>query len=355
MTKLVMSAITQILSDQGAFATELGDLGIDTPVGDLLSQETIDLIVFDTAPNSSACGQSNFQNRPAGIGITLRDYNCPDFSKITLRNLMNTNHGMYDPFEEFLTDALIFNTENYVLYKLFNATGLDDDLIRPPQVYTNTADFFGKLYGGYKSNEKFRIGEELAPATQHIRGLDLEFSLGNAGYSILTVVLEEVTNKDADALINEYIRTPLSLGPMFLLTQDSINKRVVRGYQLSNANTLWPNVYKSIPFNDVLATDVHSELADGVVEYIVGYGDGGLVTSMKSYVAFLDAFVNGDLLSVEAKQILEDSFSTVDAFGVFGGGNGGTFRFGLGLWEFDRQINKSNENNYKSDGVLDDL
>ena len=101
MTKLVIAALTLRL-EQGWF----GPRGLDTPASQLLTHAQIKSLTVGDNPSNPQCpGVRLLYNRVIG-DFELTHFDCPDLSKVTLRNLLTANHGMYDFIDEtYLPDG----------------------------------------------------------------------------------------------------------------------------------------------------------------------------------------------------------------------------------------------------------
>jgi len=113
---------------------------------------------------------------------------------------MITNHGMYDfAGEVYLTaggsgrQALF--ADKQILFKLLNAAGIVDPLIKKPPQYQSTEQLYGVFSGGYKNSSDFLIPGLNAPLPKKLGKKDGEPNLGNTGFSILAVVLEKAAAK----------------------------------------------------------------------------------------------------------------------------------------------------------------
>jgi len=154
-------------------------------------------------------------------------------------------------------------------------------------------------------------------------------------------------------LIERYITKDSPEKMYFINKNTKDNPDLVRGYQLSYIDSVFHDTYRSdttyfravnatdsYPAYEIVATDVYDAFSDGRPEWAEGRGDGGLASSVKYYVNFLDRFYNGNFLTVEEKKIYDDSFvkDPVDVPSSFGDGKA---RLGLGTLELTKEVPKN--------------
>jgi hypothetical protein len=300
MSKAVIAAVALQLSDRGVF----GPRGVDTSVGELLSPAKVRALTVGDDPSAPHCPGTTFlYNRGTGQ-FELAPFDCPDLFHVTLRNLMLSNHGMYDFLNEVALPDGNFQFDESVFYSLYKYLGID---AVPPVSGRNGFEYLKAA--GLKRDGGATIGGT--------RGRDFEASLGNTGFQLLGVVLEDVTGKSLDALIEQFVVQPLRIDPIFLqLGTEPRENTIANGYEVTTGDPLFEQsgVYP--------LTDLHGHTA--VNNAVLGLGKpanlnfaggaGGLVATMPSYRAFFDGFVNGGLLSPAAQSVLDASFVSIPDF-----------------------------------------
>ena len=294
MTKPVIAALALKLNEQGVF----GPGGLDTTVDRLLTTEQIRALTVGDDPAHPRCPGSTYLMNRATQRFEWATFSCPDLSQVTLRHLMLSNHGMYD----FLNEVLQPNGRNQwvdgLFFALFQALGLNPT---PPVSSSNGFDYLKAA--GLKRNDNAVIGGNLAHR-------DLEISSGNTGFQLLGVILEQQTRKSLDTLIEKLIVKPLGIDNMFVYLDPDRHGRIADGYDAFTGNALFEQsgVYPIVPFHgNSLINTLSFGLGLPANRNLAG-GAGALVANPRSYRAFLDAFVNGNLLGPAAKAEFDDSF-----------------------------------------------
>jgi CubicO group peptidase (beta-lactamase class C family) len=301
MTKLVISALTLKLDEAGAF----GPKGLDTTVDRLLTRRQIAALTVGDDPSNPRCpGSALLLDRPAlwlkGVfAFPETAFSCPDLSQVTLRRLLVGNHGMYDYLNEVLLPSGNSQYGEALFFELFRALGLDP---MPPVSSTDGFDYLEAF--GLKRNDDAVIGGDLASR-------DFEVSFGNTGYQLLGVILEEQTGRSLDKLIRDLIVKPLGIDKMTVYVSPAERRRLIAdGYDVVTGDPAFEEsgVYALVGFNGHTAVNTLSYGLGLPANLTTAGGAGGLIANMQSYRAFLDAFVNGDLLGPSAKAELERSY-----------------------------------------------
>lgn len=295
MTKAVIAAVTLKLNERGLFGPD----GLDTPVDRLLTAEQIKALTTGDEPSRPRCPGATFLfNRQTGE-YEWTAFSCPDLSQVTLRHLMVSNHGMYDFLNEVLLPTHSFQYEDGVYFDLFEFLGLSP---KAPASATNGFDYL-RAYG-LKRNDSAVIGGN------RFFG-DLELSLGNTGFQLLGIILENQTGQLLQELIREHIVEPLRIDDMLIHVTDAPRpNRIADGYQVHTGDQEIERagVYPLIALNGHAAVNTLS-LGLGLPANVnLAGGAGGLVANMPSYRVFLDALVNGGLLGPGAQAELNGSF-----------------------------------------------
>lgn len=299
MTKAIVAAVALQLSESGAFGTQ----GLGTTVDSLLTPSQIQSLTVGDDPLHPRCpGFTYLFNRDTGQ-YEWTAFSCPDLSRVTLRDLMRSNHGMYDFFNEVLLPDGASQPSEAIFFDLYQYLGRNP--VRPP----NPGNGFDVLKSyGLKQNNSAAIGG--------VNRRDFEVSLGNTGFQLLAIILEQRTGETLDALIGRLVVQPLGL--------DSIEMYLDPGRQRSETADGYVVVDGTSPIHGVTVeqtgvypivyfhgnTEVNT-LSLGLGKpgnFNTGGGSGGLIANPDSYRRFLEAFVDGGLLGPGAQQELKNSF-----------------------------------------------
>jgi CubicO group peptidase (beta-lactamase class C family) len=302
MTKPVIAAVTLRLYEAGTF----GPLGLDTPVSKLLTAAQIrSLTVGDNAGHPRCPGQTVLYNRQSQ-NFELTTYSCPDLTQVTLRNLMISNHGMYDFVNEVLLPDGSDPIADSLYFKAYQALGLK------PQPPPNSTSGFDQLKAyGLKRNDQAVIG-----GTQ---GTDFELSFGNTGFQLLGVILEQRTGKSLDQLIKSWVTGPLGIEDMPRYLKASSYLNIANDYDMYGDEpsdpVLQSKVYPLAKFHGYKALNILS-LGQGLPANInFAGGAGSLTATPRSYALFFRALMEGGLLGPQAQSALNNSFVVTGAFG----------------------------------------
>ena len=298
MTKPIIAALTLMLNDSGAF----GPGGLDTTVDQLLSPRQIAALTTGDDPAHPRCpGSALLLNRQTQA-FELSTFSCPDLSKVTLRHLMVSNHGMYDFLNEVGSPGFFSQYLEGVYFEVLQAVGIP----ATPPPNSNSGYKVLKAYG-LKGNISAVIGGNLAFR-------DLEISFGNTGFQLLGVILEHQTRRSLDELIRRFIVEPLRTDDIFVYVDPGKRRsQIADGYDVETGEPLieTTGVYPLVSLNGHTAVNTLSLGLGRPGNVNLAGGAGGLVANQKSYRRFLDAFVNGGLLGTDAQAELENSFITL--------------------------------------------
>jgi hypothetical protein len=317
MTKLVVMAVMLRLEETGWFAP----LGLDTPIDRLLTSAQIkSLTVGDDAAHPHCPGATYLLNR-ATRNFEFTKYSCPDLSQVTLRNLMLSNHGMYDFVNEVLLpdgSDPIGNSWYYDYYK-----SLGQKLTPHPDVATG----FGQLAAyGLKRNKQAAIGG-------NVFHRDLEPSFGNTGFQLVGVILEQRTGKTLDQLIKTWVTQPLGIEDMSLYLRADSRSGIANGYDMYVGDPPFGDFYPLDEFHGYWALNTLSFGRGLPANINFAGGAGSLVATPRSYAVFLRALVEGGLLGARAQQELNSSFISISDFD-----SGDPFHFANGFGLLRRQF-----------------
>jgi CubicO group peptidase (beta-lactamase class C family) len=295
MTKPVIAALALMLNDSGAF----GAGGLDTTVDQLLTPQQIAALTTGDDPTQPRCpGSALLLNRQTQV-YEVSAFSCPDLSKVTLRHLMVSNHGMYDFLNEVGSPGFFSQYLEGVYFDVLQAVGIP---ATPPPNSNSGYDVL-KAYG-LKGNISAMIGGNLVTR-------DLEISFGNTGFQLLGVILEHQTGRSLDDLIRTLIVEPLRTDDIFVYVDPRRRRsQIADGYDVETGEPLieTTGVYPLVSVNGHTAVNtLNLGLARPGNINLAG-GAGGLVANQKSYRRFLDAFVNGGLLGANAQAALDDSY-----------------------------------------------
>ena len=298
MTKPVIAALALKLDEKKVF----GRTGLDTPVSRLLSARDIAQLTVGGDPTHPRCpGRAPLMNRQTRA-FEQTHFSCPDLSKVTLRHLMTANHGMYDYFNEVRLPSGSSQYEDGVYFALFKSLGAHPV---PPVSSTRGFDYLKAF--GLKRDDSAVIGGN--------RRQDFEDSLGNTGFQLLGVILERRTGRSLDRLIRELITAPLHVDEMFVYVDSAAKRRhlIADGYDIVTDDPLFEDtgVYPLADFRGHSALNTLSLGRGRPANINTAGGAGGLVANMRSYRAFLEAFVEGKLLGPAARAELARSFVVI--------------------------------------------
>lgn len=317
MTKPIIAAITLKLNDEGAF----GSNGLDTPVDQLLTHDQIIDLTVGENPLGPRCPGVTFLLNRDTFAIEFVSFSCPDLSRITLRNLMLSNHGIYD----FLNEVLLPNGNSQwadaVYFDAFQLVGLDP--LRP----VSSANGYDQLKAyGLKASSNAVVGGS--------SGRDFEVSFGNTGFQLLGIILEERTGKSLDQLIQTMIVEPLGIDPISVYVDPKFQQSLVAdNYDVFTSDPLieQTGVYPIVKLNGHTAVNILNFGLGKPANINLAGGAGGLIANPKSYRAFLDAFVNGGLLSPTAQNELNNSYIVIPDFS----NSEGTVSNGFGILKIE--------------------
>lgn len=294
MTKPIIAAITLQLNEAGVF----GPNGLDATVDQLLTPDQIRSLTVGDDPLQPRCPDVTFLRNRDTFTFELTSFSCPDLSRVSLRDLMRSNHGMYD----FLNEALLPNGHyqywDGVYFEVDDLLGLDP---ARPVSSCNGFDYL-KSYGLKASNQAIVGGNS---------GRDFESSFGNTGFQLLGIILETRTGKSLDELIQALIVKPLGLDPINVYLDPKRRQNLIAdGYDVYTGDPYieQTGVYQLVNLNGHTAVNTLSLGLGHPGNINLAGGAGGLIANPKSYRAFLDSFVNGGLLGSGAQNELDHSY-----------------------------------------------
>lgn len=298
MTKLVIAALTLRLEELGWF----GSRGLDTPASQFLTPAQIKSLTVGDDPSHPQCpGVRLLYNREVG-DYELTHFDCPDLSKVTLRNLLTANHGMYD----FIDETYLPDGTDPVAVSLFSK--LMDFLGIPHVAPPTSTTGLGQLkWYGLQRDEAAIIGGNVAHR-------DFELSFGNTGYQLLGVLLEQRTGLTLDQLVKYFITGPLHIEDMHIYSRPDPKGAIANGYDMyidDPSDGDFPNISQVYPlasFNGYSALNTLSIGLGSPANVNLGGGAGGLVATPRSYAVFLRAFIEGGLLGPRAQRELNNSY-----------------------------------------------
>jgi len=313
MTKPIIAAVTLKLNEAGVF----GPSGLDTKVDQLLTHHQIRALTVGNDPQQPRCPGVTYLWDRDTFTFDLMSYSCPDLSRVTLRDLMRSNHGMYDFLNEVALPNGNWQYGDSVYFDLYQLLGLDP--VRP--VSSRNGYDYMKAYGLKASNTAVVGGTN---------GRDFEDSLGNTGFQLLGIILETRTGKSLDELIRTMIVEPLRLDPINVyLDPIKQQNRIADSYDIFTGEPLieQTGVYPLVNLNGHTAVNTLSFGLGRPGNINLAGGAGSLIANPKSYQAFLDSFVNGGLLGVGGQYELDNSFVKIPGSGE----PGITFYNGFGI------------------------
>lgn len=297
MTKPIVAAITLKLNEAGAFGTD----GLDTKIDQLLTHDQIVALTVGENPLQPRCPGITYLRNRDGIGYSFTSFSCPDLSRISLRDLMRANHGMYDFVNEVLLPNAHHQYEDGLFFILYQLLGFDPVM---PASSKNGYDFL-KAYG-LKVNNSATVGGSSVK--------DFESSFGNTGFQLLGVILETRTGKSLDGLIRTIIVEPLGLDPIIIYIDSEKRQNLIAdGYDIYTREPLieQTGVYPTVDLNGHTAVNTLSWGLGQPANVNLAGGAAGLIANPRSYRAFLDSFVDGGLLGPDGQAELDHSYVLV--------------------------------------------
>jgi len=297
MTKPVVAAVTLRLAELGLF----GRRGLDTTVDRLLTASQIAALTVGDDPSNPRCpGETYLYNRVTDTW-EWKAYTCPDLSRVTLRDLMRANHGMYDILNEVLLPDGTLPYWRGVYLELDEFFGLLG--FKP----VNSSDGFDHLKAyGLKADPQSLVGGTALK--------DFELSLGNTGFQLLGVILEHRTGTSLDVLVRKLVTEPLGIEPMPMYLQPQSPGFFADGYGVVTAYPEVSFVYPTLDLNGHIAVNVRSYGERRPTTLNLAGGAAGLIATPRSYSAFLHAFARGKLLGPRAQRELDTSYVTITDF-----------------------------------------
>jgi hypothetical protein len=301
MTKPVVAAVTLRLAELGVF----GRRGLDSTVDQLLTPSQIAALTVGDDPGNPRCpGETYLYNRVTDT-YEWSAYTCPDLSRVTLRDLMRANHGMYDILNEVLLTDGTFPYWRGVYLELDEFFGVVG--FKP----VKSSDGFDHLKAyGLKGNPQALAGG----ITLH----DFEISLGNTGFQLLGVILEHRTGTSLDVLIRKLVTEPLGIEPMRMYLRPQSPRFFADGYMVETGFPEVSYVYPTLDLNGHTAVNVRRYGERRPTTLNLAGGAAGLIATPRSYSAFLHAFTRGGLLGPRAQRELNTSYVAVPDFSTPG-------------------------------------
>lgn len=313
LTKLLTTALILRLDGWHAFGPE----GLETPVDQILSAEEIALLTIGSDAAAPHCPAeiASFDRVDGSPRSVLAG--CPDFSQITLRHLLNGNHGLFD----FLTEVDrnsngILDSDEYALGSLFDALGVPRQSL-PPGIDTSF-DLLTEL--GVLSDPEAVIGGT--------GQADFESSFGNTGYTLLGIIAERVTGHSYDRLLRILVGFPLRLSLRALATPPHPEFQISRQYLITSGADLVglpEDLFGAYPQTETAgnpAIDVYG--LDAFIVTNSGGGAGAAVASPAAYRRFFNALIGGRLLGTASQGLFDEGFVPIDelpgvlhGFGLF--------------------------------------
>jgi len=295
MSKPIIAALTLLLNDSGVFGPD----GLDTTVDRLLTTRQIAALTTGDDPAHPRCpGVAVLRNRQTQA-FESATFSCPDLSRVTLRHLMVSNHGMYDFVQEVASPGFFSQYAEAVYFEALQSVGIP----ATPPPNSNSGFEVLKAYG-LKGNTTAVIGG-------NVFFRDFESSFGNTGFQLLGIILEHRTGRSLEDLIRTLIVEPLGIDDIFMYVDPRRRRnQIADGYDVETGEPLieTTGVYPLVSLNGHTAVNT-LELGLGFPSNLnLAGGAGSLVSNQQSYRVFLDAFVNGGLLGEAAQAELDNSY-----------------------------------------------
>ncbi len=307
MTKPVATALTLILAEQGL----LGAKGIDARVAGFFTRAERTALIKGNDPGNELCPATIQAIDRTTLELFEVRAKCPKLKKITVRQLLNGNHGLADYVNEVDRNSNGFiDVVDYLLGDLLKALGIDT----LPD--TDAAEAFEVLSttGILKADGARRGGR---------RRVDFELSFGNTGYQLLGLILERVSGESFDALVKQHVVDPLGLSSMRLVIEAprrpgglASEYAITTGAERSGLPGLDETLSGVYPLVDINGHPAIDLFEAGPFAFTNGGGAAGALTvSPDGYVGFFHALVTGGLLSATNQAILEGGFLQVEGTG----------------------------------------
>lgn len=131
------------------------------------------------------------------------------------------------------------------------------------------------------------------------------------------IILEKRTGKSLDELIQTMIVKPLGLDSISVYVDSNAQRTLIAdNYDVFTGDPFIEQVgvYPVVNLNGHTAVNTLSFGLGKPGNINLAGGAGGLIANPKSYRAFLDAFVNGGLLSPAGQRALNDSYIVIPDF-----------------------------------------
>ena len=313
LTKVLTAALVLRLDAAGSF----GPNGLQTSVDRLLPPDDLANLTLGETPDQPLCpAQILTADRLTGEPRSVTA-DCPDFSRITLRHLLDGNHGLLDFLNEVDRDHNgVLDSDQIALGSLFEVLGIPA-LPLSPEI--DSAFELLSTLGLLADPSATPGGTSLA---------DFEPSFGNTGYTLLGVVAERVTGRPLGALLRSTVAAPLGLRLRLLTQPPNPRGPVAHQYLVTSgaAGVGLPEdllgVYPQVEIAGHPAIDVY-DLDSFVITQGAG-GGGAAAMSPGDYLRFFEALVGGRLLEPSAQALFEGDFVRPDelpgvehGFGVF--------------------------------------
>ncbi|MEM7583745.1 MAG: serine hydrolase domain-containing protein [Acidobacteriota bacterium] len=317
LTKALTGIIAVRLAAVGAFGAQ----GLDATVDRFLSAEDLTTLTVGRDPAAPACPADIVAlNRLTGVPEPV-SATCPNLSTVTLRQLLNGNHGMFDFVNEVDRDGNGFlETDEYALGALLDVLGVPRRTLPPG---TDSAFELLAAYG-LLAHPGATIGGT---------GLeDYERTFGTTGHTLFGIIAERVTGLTLDDLLAVAIPLCRSAPPMISLTAPPSPERgIARQYLVTSGADLVGlpedlfGVYPQVDVAGNPAVNVY-DLGPFIVTNSGGAA-GSVVATPDAYRRTLRRLLTGRLLGRAAQHLFDASFQPITEMpGVF---------HGFGLFRFD--------------------
>ncbi|MEM9555186.1 MAG: serine hydrolase domain-containing protein [Acidobacteriota bacterium] len=316
LTKVLTGVIVVRLAALGAFGLE----GLDAPVDRWFDERELTLLTVGSDPASPRCPTDLFALGRTSGAFEPAQGTCPDLGTITLRQLLNGNHGLYDVVNELdRNQNLTPDNAELIIGSLLDALGVPR-LVAPPG--TDTPFDLLTVHGLLAAPDATPGGGSLT---------DFETSFGNTGHTLAGVIAERATGVSYDLLLSWAINWPLGLRPPMrsLLAPPRPERQIAREYAVVSGSDLFgipedglgvfPQVFiEGHPANNTYRLDAYLGLAGAS-----GWG----ISTPAAYARFLASLVEGRLLDPAEQSLFDQSFVPIDDLpGV---------EHGFGLFRFD--------------------
>ncbi|MFG6093669.1 serine hydrolase [Leptothoe sp. ISB3NOV94-8A] len=263
------------------------------------------IITGDGSVWNGAAGLANLENgtpMPADAAMDIGSITKPMVAVITLQLMQEGKLSLDDTLGQWLPNTIgkIEHSETITLRQLLNHSSgipdfLDDDfaaaILSDPHHIWQPEDFLQLAYG---EPGNFTPGER--------------YSYSNTNYTLLGLIIEAATSDSLGGQLRSRLFEPLGMDASSVVYDNEMTDNVLRGYV------------------DIQEIDPSAESQLVPVFFhptAQGFGEGGVISSVADLARFSEALHNGELLTPNAFNLMQQESLVVE--------EGDRDRYGLGL------------------------